>query len=90
MTIHKSEAFGNMLHALGVKRRRGGFTKGGWRNYYQATYHSPDDWLWLGLWGLGLADEGRTSEDKSTRLWHVSAAGIKYLKDIGFQIEVQP
>lgn len=90
MSIHNASAFSNMLHALGVQRRGKGFTKGGWRNHYSTTVHSNDDWLWLGLWGLGLAEEGITAEtrDGKTRVWRVSAAGIKYLQDIGFQIEV--
>lgn len=90
MTLSNPSAFQMMLHALGIQKRGGTWSKGGWRNYYTTPLRTESDLVWVDLAAMGFSQEGRTINGHNDRVWRVSDKGIDYLRRIGFDVEVSP
>ncbi len=67
-----------MLHALGLVTVHG---RKRWahRNRFVATHGSPDDVLWSGLEGRGLALSWRSTLAPKSRFYEVMEAGMRAL-----------
>jgi hypothetical protein len=77
-----------MLHALGIQRRNGKWSKGGWRNYY-STHRDADCFLDCEAlassgWTRGYVG---TSSDGEAWTFKVTAAGIAALQLAGWAVE---
>lgn len=94
MTTHKrlplkAELLGILLHALGVQKRAGRWSVGGWRNYYNTNSHADSlvDCKVLAACGW-MAGHRSLGIDREEWTFRVTEAGIAALRLAGWKIEV--
>lgn len=75
-----------LLHALGIQRRCGRWSTGGWRNHFEAS-DGPGGTLAL---CMVLTVDGWLRRAAGTRLFAVTPAAIAALRSVGWKIEVAP
>lgn len=70
-----------MLNCLGVTSCKPSYAEAGWRNYY-CTPLANNQWTyrWENLVGLGLARRGRILNKGKDRYYHVTEAGVDFVK----------